>query len=91
MTGQTLFLAIFVVLQALDVWTTLVALKMGHREMNPVLAKAFTCAEPLVVMVVVKLMGVWALWWADIAAITASACAMYLIVVINNTKIIGKM
>jgi hypothetical protein len=90
MTGQTLFLAIFVVLQVLDIWTTLVALKRGHREMNPVLAKAFTYAEPLAVMVAIKIPGVWALWWADIALLTAAVCAVYIYVVVNNLRVIGK-
>jgi len=88
MTAQLLFLLIFVVLQILDIWTTLVALKRGHREMNPVLAKAFTYAEPLVVMVVIKLAGVWALWWADMYVITGLMCAMYLYVVSNNLDVI---
>ena len=88
MTGQTLFLVIFVLLQALDVWTTLVALKRGHREMNPVLDKAFEYAEPLVVMVVIKLAGVWALWWVDMYWLTGLMCAMYLFVVNNNLDVI---
>lgn len=88
MTGQTLFLVIFVLLQILDIWTTLVALKRGHREMNPVLAKAFTYAEPLVVMVVIKLAGVWALWWVDMYWLTGLMCAMYLFVVNNNLDVI---
>ena len=90
MTGQTLFLVIFVLLQALDVWTTLVALKRGHREMNPVLAKAFEYAEPLVVMVVIKLAGVWALWWADMYWLTGLMCAMYLWVINNNLDVIQR-
>ncbi len=88
MTGQTLFLVIFVLLQVLDIWTTLVALKRGHREMNPVLAKAFEYAEPLVVMVVIKLAGVWALWWVDMYWLTGLMCAMYLFVVNNNLDVI---
>ena len=88
MTGQTLFLVIFVLLQVLDIWTTLVALKRGHREMNPVLAKAFEYAEPLAVMVVIKLAGVWALWWADMYWLTGLMCAMYLWVVNNNLDVI---
>ena len=88
MTGQTLFLVIFVLLQVLDIWTTLVALKRGHREMNPVLAKAFEYAEPLAVMVVIMLAGVWALWWADMYWLTGLMCAMYLWVVNNNLDVI---
>ena len=88
MTAQLVFLLIFVVLQVLDIWTTLTALKQGHREMNPVLAKAFTYADPLTVMVVIKLAGVWALWWVDMYALTALMCAMYLYVVSNNLDVI---
>ena len=88
MTAQLVFLLIFVVLQVLDIWTTLTALKQGHREMNPVLAKAFTYADPLIVMVVIKLAGVWALWWVDMYALTALMCAMYLYVVSNNLDVI---
>ena len=88
MTAQLLFLLIFCVLQVLDIWTTLTALKQGHREMNPVLAKAFEYAEPLMVMVVIKLVGVWALWWADMYFLTGIMCAMYLWVVNNNLDVI---
>jgi hypothetical protein len=88
MTAQLVFLLIFVVLQILDIWTTLKALKMGCREMNPVLAKAFNYAEPLVVMIVIKLAGVFALWWVDMYALTGVMCAMYLWVVNNNLDVI---
>jgi len=88
MTAQLVFLLIFIVLQGLDIWTTLTALKQGHREMNPVLAKAFTYADPLTVMVVIKLAGVWALWYADMYVITGLMCAMYLYVVSNNLDVI---
>ena len=88
MTAQLVFLLIFVVLQVLDIWTTLTALKQGHREMNPVLAKAFTYADPLIVMVVIKLAGVWALWWADMYILTGLMCAVYLYVVSNNLDVI---
>jgi hypothetical protein len=90
MTPQGVFLGIFVVLQVLDIWTTLKALKMGHREMNPVLAKAFTYAEPLVVLIVIKLAGVWALWWADMYFLTGLMCAAYLWVVNNNLDVIQR-
>jgi hypothetical protein len=90
MTPQGVFLGIFVVLQVLDIWTTLKALKMGCREMNPVLAKAFTYAEPLVVLIVIKLAGVWALWWADMYFLTGLMCAAYLWVVNNNLDVIQR-
>ena len=88
MTGQGLFLGIFVVLQVLDIWTTMIALKMGHREMNPVLAKLFQKADPLFVLVVFKLAGIWALWYADMYFLTGLLCALYLFVISNNLDVI---
>jgi hypothetical protein len=57
---------------------------------NPVLAKAFNYADPLAVMVVVKLAGVWALWYLDNYFITGLLCAVYLLVVDNNLRVIKK-
>ena len=88
MTAQLVFLLIFCVLQVLDIWTTLTALKQGGREMNPILAKAFEYADPLAVMVVIKLAGVWALWYVDMYILTGLMCAMYLWVVNNNLDVI---
>ena len=51
-------------------------------------AKAFEYAEPLAVMVVIKLAGVWALWYADMYALTGLMCAMYLWVINNNLDVI---
>jgi len=39
-------------------------------------------------MVVIKLVGVWALWWADMYFLTGIMCAMYLWVVNNNLDVI---
>ena len=88
---NTAFLVIFAVLQVLDIWTTLTALKKGAREVNPILAKAFNYADPLAVMVAVKLVAIWALWWADMYVITGLACAAYLWVVDNNLRVIRGM
>jgi len=90
MTINVAFLLIFLALQALDIATTLKALKLGGREVNPVLAKAFNYADPLAVMVVVKLAGVWALWYLDNYFITGLLCAVYLLVVDNNLRVIKK-
>ena len=84
------FLAIFIVLQIGDIWSTLTALKLGGREVNPVLAKAFNYADPLAVMVAIKLAGVWALWWLDNYFVTGLLCAVYLWVVDNNLRVIKK-
>ena len=88
MTAQLVFLLIYCVLQVLDIWTTLTALKQGGREMNPILAKAFEYADPLAVMVVIKLAGVWALWYVDMYILTGLMCAVYLWVVNNNLDVI---
>jgi len=55
-----------------------------------VLAKSFEYVEPLVVMVVIKLAGVWALWWADMYWLTGLMCAMYLWVINNNLDVIQR-
>jgi hypothetical protein len=66
-------------------------LKLGGREVNPVLAKAFNYADPLAVMVVVKLAGVWALWYLDNYFITGLLCAVYLWVVDRNLAVVKKL
>jgi hypothetical protein len=91
MTLNVAFLLIFIALQALDIWTTLKALKLGGREVNPVLAKAFNYADPLAVMVVIKLAGVWALWWLDMYVLTGIMCAVYLYVVDQNLAVVKKL
>ena len=90
MTVQVVALLIFIGLQAADIWTTQKALKMGKREMNPLLAKLFEYADPVGVMVAVKLAGVWALWWVDNHLITLAACMVYVIVINNNLDAIEK-
>ena len=91
MTMQEGFLLLYIALQAADMWSTVTALKQGHREANPLLAKLFTRFPPVPVMVAIKIPGVWALWWADMTLLTAAACAVYLYVVINNLRVIGKV
>lgn len=91
MTTQVVFLLAYIALQAADMWTTVTALKQGHREANPLLAKLFTHFPPVPVMLAVKIPGVSALWWADMALLTAAACAVYLYVVVNNLKVIGRV
>ena len=88
---NTAFLFIFIALQALDIWTTLRALKLGGREVNPVLAKAFNYADPLVVMVVIKLAGIWALWYVDMYVITGIMCAVYLWIVDRNLAVVQNL
>jgi hypothetical protein len=88
---NTAFLFIFIALQALDIATTLKALKLGGREVNPVLAKAFNYADPLAVMVVIKLAGIWALWYVDMYVITGIMCAVYLYIVDRNLAVVQNL
>jgi len=81
---NTALLILFCVLQAADVYTTLTVLKQGGRELNPVLAKLFAKFDPLAVMVSVKLVGVWALWYVNSWMLTLAACAVYAYVVNQN-------
>jgi len=81
---NTGWLIVFVLLNAADIYTTHRVLKQGGRELNPILAKLFEKADPIVVMVTLKLAAVWALWYVNVYWITALACAVYLYVVVNN-------
>jgi hypothetical protein len=91
MTINVAFLLIFLALQVLDIATTLKALKLGGREVNPVLAKLFEKFDPLATMVMVKLAGVWALWWLDNYFVTGLLCAVYLWVVDRNLAVVKKL
>jgi len=91
MTINVAFLLIFLALQVLDIWTTLKALKLGGREVNPVLAKLFEKFDPLATMVMVKLAGVWALWYLDNYFVTGLLCAVYLWVVDRNLAVVKKL
>lgn len=81
---NTGLLILFCVLQAADVYTTLTVLKQGGRELNPLLAKLFEKADPLAVMVGIKLAGVWALWYVNSWMLTLAACVVYAFVVNQN-------
>ena len=81
---NTGLLILFCVLQAADVYTTLTVLKQGGRELNPILAKLFTRFDPLAVMVGIKLVGVWALWWVNSWMLTLAVCVVYAFVVNQN-------
>ncbi len=91
MTLNVAFLFIFIGLQGLDIWSTLTALKLGGREVNPILAKLFERYDPLATMVAVKLAGVWALWWLDNYFVTGLLCAVYLWVVDRNLAVVKKL
>lgn len=85
---NTAFLVIFILLQIADVWTTLRALELGAREMNPLLNWMFKHVDPLAAMVLVKVVGLWALWYVNSYLLTMACCVVYLWVVLNNWKVI---
>ena len=81
---NTSLLIMFCLLQAADVYTTIKVLEQGGRELNPVLAKLFAKFDPLAVMVGIKLVGVWALWYVNSWMLTLAACVVYAYVVNRN-------
>ena len=81
---NTGLLIMFCLLQAADVYTTIKVLEQGGRELNPVLAKLFAKFDPLAVMVGIKLVGVWALWWVNSWMLTLAAVVVYAYVVTQN-------
>ncbi len=81
---NTALLVFFILLQIGDIYTTHSVLKQGGRELNPILAKLFTRFDPLAVMVGIKLVGVWALWWVNSWMLTLAACVVYAYVVNQN-------
>ena len=85
---NTVLLILYVVLQAADIHTTSVGLSEGKHEANPLLAKLFEFIEPVAAMILVKLLGIFALWFVDIWQLTAVACAVYGWVVAHNFKVI---
>jgi len=87
---NTAFLILFILLNVADIWTTLRALELGKREVNPFLAWMFKRFDPLGVMVITKVLAVYFLWLADIYFITAAACALYVWVVLNNWDVIQR-
>lgn len=85
-----LLLIFFIVLQGLDMYTTIIALKQGGRELNPLLAWLFKHFSPLSTMIVVKTIAVAALVWIDSFYANIISCAIYSWVVINNFGVIRK-
>jgi len=83
---NTALLVFFILLQIGDIYTTHSVLKQGGRELNPILAKLFEKADPIVVMVTLKLAAVWALWYVNMWGLTLAACVGYVWVVANNFR-----
>ena len=82
------FIILFILLNVADIWTTLRALELGKREINPFLAWMFKRFDPLGVMVGTKVLAVWLLWYIDVYFITTAACALYVWIVLNNWDVI---
>ena len=82
-------------LQVIDVASTLYALKLGAKEMNPFVAKAMGWFDnPLVALLVLKgaVIGLVAWQYAIIPAeVLALLCAFYVWVIWNNWSIIRKL
>lgn len=83
---NTGLLIVFCLLQAADIYTTVRVLEAGGRELNPLLAALFKRFDPLTVMVIVKLAGVWVLWWIDVWQITLAGCVVFVGVVAFNLR-----
>ena len=83
---NTALLVFFILLQIGDIYTTHTVLKQGGRELNPILAKLFEKADPIVVMVTLKLAAIWALWYVNMWGLTLAACVGYVWVVANNFR-----
>lgn len=92
MTLHPLIWAIFA-LQALDAVTTIVALKKGGAEANPLAAKIFGAVGVIPGAIAVKLFVVGVVWhfrsdmqtWAMAAAVVA-----YVAIIVNNIKVIRR-
>jgi hypothetical protein len=83
---NTALLILFCLLQAADIYTTVRVLEQGGRELNPMLAALFKRFDPLTVMVIVKLAGVWVLWWINVWQITLAGCVVFVGVVAFNLR-----
>lgn len=84
------FIALMV-LQLLDVYTTARVLTQGGRERNPALAWLMSKIGPISAMLLTKALFMSLLWWqlgAAPASLLALFCGVYLVVVINNAKLI---
>lgn len=83
-------LALFVVLNILDIWTTHKALKLGKREANPLLNWLFKRFKPVPIMIAAKIPGIVGLWFLDTHIFTVACCAFYVFVVVNNFAVIRR-
>lgn len=83
-------LALYLVLNILDVYTTSKALALGKREANPLLNWLFKRFQPIPTMIAVKTPSVIGLWILDSEIVNALCCAIYVFIVINNFRVIRR-
>ena len=86
---------VLIALQAIDVASALYAMKLGAREVNPLVAKAMAWFDnPLVALLVLKgaVIGLVVWQYAILPAwVLALLCAFYMWVIWNNWSIIKKL
>lgn len=85
-----MLLLLFILLQVADGYTTVRGLKLGAREGNPILAWLFERFEPVLVLLVVKAAGIFAVAVVNHDVLTAFVCGVYVPVVINNVRVLRK-
>lgn len=91
-TIDLVLFVIFLILQALDAFTTYRILAAGGRELNPVLAWAFARVGELPTLTLVKclLLGcavaLLVTGWQYSACVLGVLCVVYVVVVISNFK-----
>ena len=91
-TLQYLFVAV-VVLNVLDILTTLHGLSIGKREINPVMSRLMLQFGAAPALIVSKAVFLGLIYWlmADIQIIGMSIiCAMFVGLLINNFRELGK-
>ena len=82
-------------LQVLDLITTVYGIEQGKVEANPLLKKLFAIFPPILVLVVMKAGFLYASYWlystnktTECFVVLAIASLFYLLVVVNNIKVL---
>ena len=91
MTPHDILLIFFALLQLGDIYTTYRILKNGGRELNPVMAELFKLFDVLPALLVVKMLVIVLVWWADIFYLTMGSCVAYVAVVSNNFRVLNAL
>lgn len=77
-----------IVLQLLDVLTTWHAMRAGGREANPLMDWLISRLGFWPAFGAMKALLIWAAWWAIDTPAPAVLCVLYLVVVINNLRVL---